>query len=517
MRKKIYSMMGAMLLALTFSACHEESDVVLAYAYQDVLPFNEAEKSYAGKFRVFWKAMNTNYTLWDYEKECGLDWDEHYQTMLPKFEALDQPGVQVTDSMLEALMKEMAAPLHDGHMSIEFKNHQTGRYVDVAPSIARFEKRPDAGEAVRFTCSLSAYTSQFSEWKEANTSFAAQLKYILSTPDIGLKWAEARYEALKGKTDPTHADANEMVGLNAFIEDMKKIAKQKATKGTVTQFNEIVLKYDYLNIPFLDPIDLAYENAGINLKYFLTNDGIAYLYLSDFALSPYLADDFYQETFSNATPHTKAQVARVKDVWQSWFGSIQRLHKAGTLKGVIIDVRGNGGGKVNDGRYVIGSLLPKGDIQYGWARMKRGVGRYDFSPIVPMMSYTMEEDHEVIDDVPVAVLADGLSTSMSEMTSLTCKRMPNGRVIGRRTYGGLCALDDNSTFSENYSGHIGVSGETPVYVYLPSIAILDYDKHFLEGIGVEPDIEVGLDIDEKILTGRDTQLERALEYVRTGK
>jgi len=100
------------------------------------------------------------------------------------------------------------------------------------------------------------------------------------------------------------------------------------------------------------------------------------------------------------------------------------------------------------------------------------------------------------------------------MTSLTAKRMPNGRLVGKSTYGGLCALSGSSAYSYNYAGHIGVSGETPVYCYLPITAILDMDKQFLDGVGVTPDMEVDLDQDVFDATGRDTQLDRALKYVR---
>ena len=516
MKNKIF-LLGAMLLTLTMTSCHKDADVVVSYAAEDYLAFGEAEKSYAGKFRVFWKAMNTTYSLWDYEKECGLDWDEHYAKMLPKFEALDEPGVNVPDSVLEKLMKEMAAPLHDGHMAIQFKNHQTNKYVTVLPSTLRYSKRDHIDEAYGFKPYLATYASQFSEWKEVNTTIKGQFTYMTTTPGIGYQWAKDRYQTLRQKSNPTEADAKEIEGLKAFIEEMTKISKKGITDETLALYNELTVRYDYLDIPYLESIDPAFGNAGIDLKYFLTQDGIAYLYLSGFALSPYLRDEYFANTFTNPTAHTQALAARVKEVWQSWFNSIQTLHKAGTLKGVIIDVRSNPGGLTNDGKYVLGSLLPKGDLQYGWSRMKRGVGRYDYSPMLPMNMFTMEEDHEVVDDVPVAVLANSYSVSMSEMTSLSSKRMENARLIGRRTFGGLCSLTSNADFESNYTGHIGVKGKTPVYVYLPAIAIFDMDKHALEGIGVEPDIEVGLDTEMFALKGIDAQLERALEYVRTGK
>ena len=42
------------------------------------------------------------------------------------------------------------------------------------------------------------------------------------------------------------------------------------------------------------------------------------------------------------------------------------------------------------------------------------------------------------------------------------------------------------------------------------------DNKCYEGVGVEPDIEVDLDVDLFNSTDCDTQLERALEYIETG-
>ena len=93
------------------------------------------------------------------------------------------------------------------------------------------------------------------------------------------------------------------------------------------------------------------------------------------------------------------------------------------------------------------------------------------------------------------------------------KLMQNGRLIGKRTYGGLCGLTGNEESSDNYSGHIGVENVTPVYVYLPTATTFTMDKGILEGVGVTPDIEVDLKDSED---QRDSQLDRALQYIRTG-
>ena len=99
MRNKIF-ILGALLLTLAFSGCRDEADLQYNYSVNDNTLFAEAQNSFAGKYRVFWNAMNSNYGLWDYEKELGLDWDEHYEQFLPKFEALDASTEEVTDSML---------------------------------------------------------------------------------------------------------------------------------------------------------------------------------------------------------------------------------------------------------------------------------------------------------------------------------------------------------------------------------------------------------------------------------
>ena len=65
-------------------------------------------------------------------------------------------------------------------------------------------------------------------------------------------------------------------------------------------------------------------------------------------------------------------------------------------------------------------------------------------------------------------------------------------------------------------GYVGVRNETPVYVYLPSVAYITHDNKIIEGIGITPDIEVDLDANLFEATGQDTQLDRALQFIRTG-
>jgi choline dehydrogenase-like flavoprotein len=105
------------------AGCRQQSDEVLSYVYNDNMAFGKADTSYAGKFEVMWRGMSSNYALWDYEYEQGLDWDKVYDEYYPKFKALDEQQNPVTNKQLKALLDEVVEPLHDGHLAIQMKNH----------------------------------------------------------------------------------------------------------------------------------------------------------------------------------------------------------------------------------------------------------------------------------------------------------------------------------------------------------------------------------------------------------
>jgi len=515
MKNKIFTLGLLLLILIGAMSCHEESDVVMSYANNDYLTFSEADSSFAGKYRVFWKALNINYTLWDYEKQNGLDWDEHYATYLPEFEALDKRAT-VTDEELKQLMEEMVAPLHDGHLMVEFKNHKTNKFVYASPGNIRNSVYEDFKLTEEFEPDLRHYESSIVESADYNSTVYAQLRNAFWGEGTGVSWAKKRSNELAAIESPTESEASEMAGLKNFLKEMEELKEEENLTRMVRLYNNISLRYSYLNIPYLDPIDETFINQGIHIVYHLFSDGIVYLYIDGFALYPYLNDKMYKATFDASNSHTASIVRHVKEVWMAWFNAVQQLHKEKKLKGVIIDVRNNGGGYASDFKYVLGSLMEKGGFQIGWQRYKRGLGRYDYSPLTPHIASTLESDHEVINDVPVVVLANMHSISMAEITSTAVKLMPNGKLIGTQTFGGLCALNDISTFSINYSGHIGVRNETPVYCYTPYLAFFDMDKKCHEGLGVEPDIRIDLDVNNFKKDGTDNQLERALQYIRTG-
>ena len=428
-----------MLLLVLVTSCREESDALQNYAFNDGLAFDKAQKSYAGKFKVLWKALDQNYGIWDYERSQGVDWDAVYDEFLPKYEALDKRD-DVTDDELQKLLEATLAPLHDGHFAAQMENHQTGNFVVTVPSNTRTKERDDFEAMKNTTHNLSAYLpaafggtgNQILDYKEADTHIAEMGEY------------------------------------------------------------------------------------GITVKYALFKDNIAYFYFSGFYLTLYLNDEKYQKIFGKANAATQQLALAVRQAWQAWFDKVQELHASGQLKGVVIDLRNNGGGMLDDNQYVLGSMLPSGGFEVAFSRFKRGVGRYDYSPLSPFKVPTLETAHETITE-PIVVLTNCGSVSMAEITSLGCQSLPNGTLIGKRTHGGLCSLITNpGVYYQNYSGIIGEMNKTPIYLYIPHMTTISKEGKLFEGVGLTPDIEVDLDVTQYQATGRDTQLERALQFCTTG-
>ena len=482
MKHKILSIMGAGLLLLTLGACREQSDTLVSYGRQDQLSFGEAENSYAGKFKVLWNGLNQHYALWDYERDHGLDWDAVYDKYLPQFEALDQ-------------QKEVTSPSGE-------HNLQRPEFVAVrnTPPTLKYYANKANGEIELDEDGTPIYL-------EYSTASDDLLEKFTDTEKSGQQWINDSITALQKLTTPTAAEVDMLKVLKELDKQLEEVVD---SRDGIALYNELANRYAYLNIPGFDPIDENFYDNGMKISFALLKGNIAYLYFSDFCLSYYLNEEYTKEGFPNASAATLAYIKKMEEVWNAWFNTIQELHKTGKLGGVIVDVRNNGGGSMYDFNYVIGSLIPSGGFEIGKARYKRGTGRLDYSPLMPSYFPTMNEEHAIITE-PIVVLANSSSVSMAT------KYIDNATLVGKRTWGGLCGLIGNEYFSFNYTGHIGEEGKTPVYVYLPLVAQFNREGQLLEGVGVTPDIEVDLDVKQLRSTGKDTQLDRALQLIRNGK
>lgn len=182
------------------------------------------------------------------------------------------------------------------------------------------------------------------------------------------------------------------------------------------------------------------------------------------------------------------------------------------VAGIIIDVRGNGGGIVDELTPLVGALSPT-DRHFGYSRIKEGLGRLDYSAWSPFTLKTHE--NHLQHEYPIVVLADCNSVSCAEITTQFIKSLPNGTFIGERTWGGTCMLMPGQ-HDVLYSGVFGDINRNGYYVYTSNFDMVLTDYTSLEGVGVMPDIECFLDQD-MLERGTDNQFERAVEFINTGK
>ncbi len=431
------------ICALALAGCRQKSDEVLSYVYNDNMAFGEAKNSYAAKFEVMWRGMSANYALWDFEYDNGLDWDKVYDAYLPKFEALDEQQTPVTDEQLKALLDDVVAPLHDGHLAIQLQNHQTGNYV---------------------------------------TSSPGRMRVLRERGD--------EYAAVKGK-EPV---------LDYYQTSGKLKAYQKWSTTDVDS------SYSYA--PFLD--------NPLTVTYALFDGNIAYFGFNHFSLLFYVHPGMAAQKFPDADSTALAIITGIRNTWSAWFDAIQQHHAAGDLGGVIIDVRSNGGGLLADFQLVIGALVPTGGMHESNARYKRGTGRLDYSPIMPQTLPSFPSEHATVTE-PIAVLCNCATVSMGEHTAYSAKVLDNARLIGTRTHGGFCALSPKEDYTYNYAGYVGEQNITPVFCYIPQEVAFTLDNEIIEGYGVTPDIEISFDAATwNKGAGTDNQIDRALQFIRTG-
>lgn len=534
MKRTLFSILTVLLLV---PSCRDLGDDLLSYGQNDVQAFGAAGKSYAAQFEAFWTALNENYCIWDFEEKAGLNWDEVYNTYMPRFQELDDTTRQIrlTDEEFRAMYAQFLDSLHDGHSLFQLKNICTGHYVVVSPCKDRNMR--ERGE--RYTAenqnvtNLNAYCTdevdaryQVLDYHSAST-YSIIVTIVDSTARRLIRATTAYMDAVDAAGGPNELNDSIYVAMQrlqtnaqvilGFISQPQVIVKQQLASfcqqyNTFSREAAVICKQIGVEMPLLEP-ELANDRLGfIDVALFPGN--IAYIRLGGFALTNHLKPE---SSLPDTTSMFYAYRQAVQQVWQSWFDAIQTHYAAGDLGGVILDVRNNGGGLVSDYQYYLGALLPSGGWESHTLRVKNGCGRLDFAPLTPFVVSTYSGPHAVITEQPIVVLANSNSVSLSENTTWGVISQPNGYFIGTRTYGGLSALsDDPAYYSTNYSGTFGKQDVTPFYGYVPMfVCLYDKDLHIVESVGFSPNEDLPLDVQLWTSEGRDNQLERALDYIQS--
>lgn len=152
------------------------------------------------------------------------------------------------------------------------------------------------------------------------------------------------------------------------------------------------------------------------------------------------------------------------------------------MEGLVIDVRGNGGGNVSQ---MIIERLRRSLLGTRFARTYDGPGTYPSTVFHGHLVCVLDED----------------SASDGDIFPYRFREAGLGPLIGKRSWGGVVGITDHGPL---------IDGGT---VNVPQFGTNAVDGSWvIEGIGVEPDIVVEND-PKSVIAGRDPQLERAVEEV----
>lgn len=151
-----------------------------------------------------------------------------------------------------------------------------------------------------------------------------------------------------------------------------------------------------------------------------------------------------------------------------------KLREKDGLKGIIIDIRGNGGGLLNEAVDIVNIFVDRGqDVVTTKGKL-------------PDKNHTYKTMNAPVDvNIPVVVLVDGQSASASEILSGAIQDLDRGVIVGRRTFGkGLV----QNVVPLSYNAQMKV---TVAKYYIPSgrcIQAIDYSHKNKEGVfGTIPD------------------------------
>jgi carboxyl-terminal processing protease len=214
-----------------------------------------------------------------------------------------------------------------------------------------------------------------------------------------------------------------------------------------------------------EPFDVEIVRASIDIpvvEFEMREDGLAYVQLFDFS--------------SEAS-------AKLEEALDELL--------AQNPQGLILDLRGNPGGWLNEAVLTTGLFLPEGETVL-IERFKDGTERPYTTPNRP-----------VTVDTPMVILVDGGSASASEIVAGALQDHDRAVLVGEQTFG---------KGSVQWPHELSNGAELRVTVarwFTP-------DDRAIHGEGLAPDIVVEMTV-EDVDAELDPQLDRAVEYLLTGQ
>ena len=431
-------------------------------------------KTWSDVFDIFWKRMSTNYLFWNLDYDNGLGWDTVYDEYKPEFDKLGD----VIDSMRSAAEQK------------ENTESAYRLFYEIAKNLS------DGHFALKLTDTdgngILIGLLDYRVMSRLGYSDDDILDYFTGDDDTK---NSSRYSTFnESKEENTPRIAEYVFGIDR-------------TKSGI---------YDTHGIHGFSSMEYYYDPGNNDFSILLgrNSDGIVYFSLSSFFFSSYIS-----------TKGPEADALRIARQFLELIADPE-------TSGVIIDIRGNGGGAVYDLSVLWSGFMREGvdTIKIAETRRKAGEGRTDYGAWLDL-SITKPEIlenayHPFSSDVPIAVLANDNCLSCAEMTCLTFMAYRdyhgyNVKFFGADTGGGFGALlyDSNSNepiSEDNYNGGISYAAPYMDMLYTPYLQTRYLDGRNFEGQGIPVSDEGYIPYDYQIFSqGDDARLEAAIDWLES--
>ena len=463
--RKIIAMLAVVILLVS---CSVQDKISSDY---------DTPETWAELFEIFWSKMSGNYVFWSLDYDKGRGWDDVYDDYLPLFEELG--GIEASGDETKTAFQyfyEITSPLSDGHY-----------YLDITDGEDLFTSYP----SMRRKMLERGYTDEeifelFDSWDGNYFSL------FYTTDDDG---------GLTADEDSVYFDYFKLYYENIYNILMLDFDWDLGGSQESSQSSN---PGDFPPSPFSASMFINDSSSSSSDVAALvqTDDGIAYFGLGSF---------FFTKEGDNA---------------ESFLTTYRQAMLDAT--GIIIDLRGNSGGYIDDLQILWSVFTGGNDVTFAESRRKDGDNRTDYGV---WMDMTIEDEgYDFDSSVPIAVLMNGNSASAAEGSMLFFKALRdyygyNVRFFGETTAGAFGAIlqsdtDDNtssgSSASENYYNS-GLTWIAPYIttIYTPFTQVRYRSGKNYEGKGLEPDETYDFSY-EDFLEGTDAKLDAAYSWLYGG-
>jgi C-terminal peptidase prc len=153
---------------------------------------------------------------------------------------------------------------------------------------------------------------------------------------------------------------------------------------------------------------------------------------------------------------------------------LEAAYSEKSFKGLILDLRDSGGGRVNDALYVMGWFLKKGSVAFLETALQF---KQFLQPTVVYVETGREDYLSVFRNIPLVVLVNDRTASASEMIAGALQHHRRAPLIGEQTYGK--GSTTNTYFTDDRRLTLTLSEWM-----LPDVTSV-------EGVGITPDFNIG--------------------------